>query len=534
MPYAQWILTQLGALVSDFVSSDGDTVAIGDGTVLAVGPFQNLRSYIGPRTQVVDLHGATVVPGLHDAHGHVLGYALSFAQANLVGARSEKEVVDRVGQFVADRPVDSPVVGRGWDQNVWDSAAFPTHHLLSARFPDRPVALKRIDGHAMWVNRWVLERVGIGRDTPDSAGGHVVRDAQGQPTGILIDAAMCAVEYLFPQPDDDEVLLWVAKGLKKLADLGLTTVCDMGIDPLSYRILRMLDERGELPLRVVGYLDAERYKDTPVLSYPPRATPSDPNARFRIAGVKFYQDGALGSRGAALCTCYDDDPSTTGLQFYDAKVLEHKLEAVMDAGYQPAIHAIGDQAVRVVLDVLTRLLATPGRRELRPRVEHAQIVSPEDVPRFAKLGVIASIQPRHAVSDRTWAGVRIGNKRMENAYLARTFVEAGAAIALGTDFPIEPPDPWLAWLAATQRVGEDGQPPGGFRAGERLTETQTLYGMTAGAATAARLPKLGVLSPGKWADLTIINVNPLKQRLDHSERWSVLGTMVAGRFVKRP
>ncbi|NUN13644.1 MAG: amidohydrolase [Myxococcales bacterium] len=533
MRFARWILNQADVVSLDPQVSDANAVAIGDGKVLAVGSSEDLRVWIGPETEVLDLGGATILPGFHDAHGHVLGYALSFAQVNLVGSGSEQDAVERVVRFAATLPATVPIVGRGWDQNLWPERSFPTHHLLSSCFPHRPVALKRVDGHAVWVNDWVLSRVGISRGTPDPVGGQLVRGVDGKPSGVLIDTAMSIVEHLFPQMDDAEVLPWVAAGLKRLADYGLTAVSDMGIDPLSYRILRLLDERGELPLRVVGYLDAQRFLDMPVSMYPPVTKHQSGDVRFTIAGVKFYQDGALGSRGAALCTCYDDDPDTKGLLFYDLDTFTQKLANVMDAGYQPAVHAIGDHAVHVVLNSLERVLMKPGRAGLRPRIEHAQIVLPQDLRRFAALGVVASIQPRHAVSDRAWAGARIGKKRLENAYLARSFVDAGVSIALGTDFPIEPPDPWLAWLAATERTDLDGQAP--VRGGsERLTKMDALIGATAGAAFAAGLPGLGSISPGKWADLTILNLNPLKQHGLAADPWKILGTMVGGIFVKNP
>lgn len=467
-----------------------------DGRILEV---YNVRPRGLPWPEIV-LPGAFAVPGLHDAHLHVSGVGRLAEQVRLEGAASLDEALDRIREWAAAHPEAQVIRGRGWDQTRWPGAAFPTAADLDGLDP-RPMALRRVDGHAVWVNRAMLRLAGIGPDTPDPEGGRIHRDAAGDPTGILVDNAMDLLDAVLPEPTDAERERWLLAGLEILADAGLAAVHDMGEPPAVANIAERLAHEGRLPIRLFVYLEGAHPGSLEVLGLYPR------HERFTVMGVKFYADGALGSRGAALLDDYSDEPGRRGLFVTEPDELARLVANVHRRGYQCAVHAIGDAGVRAALDAVRR--AQAGDPSRRHRIEHAQVVHPDDFAAFADLGVIASMQPTHCTSDMDWAEARLGPDRVRGAYAWRTMLDHGVPLACGSDAPVEHWNPLAGVYAAVTRQDADGDPPGGWLPDQRLTVDEALASFTAGAAFAVgRESDLGRLMPGMLCDLTVLDRDP--------------------------
>lgn len=472
-----------------------EAVAIDGAMIVAVGSRADIDALVGPRTRVLDLDGGTAVPGLVDAHAHLVGLGQSLEVVDLRGARSIEEVVERLR---ASAPKDGWVLGRGWDQNLWPGAAMPTHAPLTAAFPDRPVWLRRVDGHAGWANRALVEHAKINRSTAAPAGGEILRDEQGEPTGVLVDAAMGLVTP--PAGTRADVRRWIVAGAAHATARGLTGVHDMGIDAEDDEVYRALAEEDALALRVHAY-GSEGWLDRGLAQRRPDVVRAD--AMYLLRGVKVYADGALGSRGAALLVEYADRPGHRGLMQHSAEALRERCRQCVAGGWQIATHAIGDLANRSVLDAYAEVLARPGAKDLRLRIEHCQIVDPADIPRFAALGVVASMQPTHATSDMAWVPDRIGAERLAGAYAWRRFLDAKVVLAFGSDFPVERVEPTFGLHAAVTRQDEHGSPAGGWLPDQCLTLDEALAAFTRGAAFAShREDHLGTLRPGMQADVT--------------------------------
>jgi hypothetical protein len=480
-----------------------EAVAIRGDRIVAVGSAAEVRAFVGPHTRVLDVHGQTVLPGLVDAHCHLYGLGRSLEELSLRGMKSPEAVAASVAAAAKSRPEGEWITGRGWDQNLWQPPAFPGHATLDAAAPRHPVALERIDGHALWANAAALHAAGIGRGTPDPPGGKIVRDAAGEPTGVLIDRAMELVESKEPPASAAVRARRILHAAEVAVSEGLTAVHEMGIDDETVAVYRSLAREGRLPLRVHAYLAGAGQVDT----LPTRKPDADPDgtAMFVLRGVKLFADGALGSRGAALLAPYDDDPGNTGLMLTSPDELARAAKIAAKSGFQLAVHAIGDRGNRAVLDAFAAAGAGPGR-DLRFRVEHAQVVAPEDIGRFAALGAVASMQPTHATSDMPWAEARLGPKRIHGAYAWRSILATGAHLAFGSDFPIEETAPLLGIYAAVTRQDADGKPPGGFLPDQRLTLDEALHAFTVEPAWAAFAEKhRGVLAPGFVADITVLD-----------------------------
>lgn len=495
------------------------------GAIVAIGSREEVAA-VAPDANVHDAQGAAVVPGLIDAHAHLMGLGLALTRADLVGTRSKAEVVERLVAFAAGLPEDAWLLGRGWDQNDWPEQSFPTAADLDAAFPDRPVWLTRIDGHAGWANSAAMRRVGrdlSGEWQPE--GGHIARQ-DGQPTGVFVDAAMGLVGGIVPPPDDqlrDEAL---TRALAAAASVGLTGVHDMGASLEDLHLYQRFADDGRLTLRVVAYADGDAAAFGALCTSGPYR---HPDGRVRMVGVKFYADGALGSRGAALKSPYSDDHDNQGLLVTPPAGLLDSLRKARRCGAQVATHAIGDRGNRVVLDNYRSVLAEAADSDHRWRIEHAQVVSVEDIPMFAKLGAIASMQPTHATSDMPWAEARLGRDRLPGAYAWRRFLDAGVRLALGSDFPVEAADPRLGLHAAVTRQDLDGQPPGGWLPDQRLTPAEALRGFTADAAWAGFMEnEVGRLSPGLRADFVVLDADPLAMPAAQLARIKVLSTWVDG------
>jgi hypothetical protein len=473
--------------------SPGQAVALKAGKILAVGASEELlRKYPGA-TQVA-LPGGTLLPGLIEGHAHVGGLGLLTRQADLAGAPTLEAALDRVRAWAAKDA--GWIQGRGWDQNLWPAKTFPTARDLDGATGNRPAALRRVDGHALWVNTAALAAARITRDTPDPHGGSILRNAQGEPTGVLLDGAMDLVEKVLPAPTSAAVEASLLGGLERLKNLGFSAVADMGIDGQALEAYRRLAKAGKLPIRVFAYLS----HDTRLMLQELRHARNPRTSFFQVQGVKFYLDGALGSRGARLLEPYADAPGgpATGIWVTDPARVAADVKATMRAGYQPAIHAIGDAANRKALDLLQAL---PRHAALPPRIEHAQIVTAEDAVRFGPLGVVASIQPIHCTDDHAWTPARLGPGRVGEAFPWRAFLQHGALLALGSDAPVADANPFLGMASAETRQDAAGDPPGGFLPDQVLTRAETLRGYTEGNALALGHADLGVLRPGAAADL---------------------------------
>ncbi len=481
------------------------SLAVRGGRIVYLGPDAGAERLRGAKTRVIDLAGRAVTPGLIDAHSHLGGLGEALQQVDLVGTTSYEEVVRRVREAAGKLPAGSWVQGRGWDQNHWPEKAFPTHEALSAAVPGHPVWLTRIDGHAALVNAAAMELLGVDASVRDPEGGRFLRDAQGRPTGVLVDNAMNVASRI-PAPSLEERRKALELAARRCLELGLTTVTDMGVGDGDYQAYKALREAGRLPLRAALFLGDD---DALLSRWFQRGPEIDPDARLLVRGVKLYADGALGSRGAALVEPYSDDPGNLGLLTSTGDHLADVSRRAAESGFQVAIHAIGDRGGLVALDAMERGLGG-ARPDARFRLEHAQVLRLQDIERLARLGIIASMQPTHATSDMPWAGDRVGEKRLVGAYAWRKVLDAGGRLALGSDFPVESPDPRLGLYAAVTRQDLQGRPAGGWLPGERLTREEALRGFTLDAAWSLFLEKeVGSLEVGKRADLVVFARDPM-------------------------
>jgi hypothetical protein len=506
-------------------------MAVRGSRIVFLGDEAGLAEWIGASTRVVDLQGRTLAPGFIDAHFHLRNFGTYLQTVNLVGTKSWQEVVDRVVDAAKTSPVGAWIVGRGWDQNDWETREFPTRAAIDSLLPGRPVYLRRIDGHAALVSGAALERAGLGPDTPEPPGGRMLKDASGRLTGVLIDAAVSAVASIVPEPTPSERESLLVLAARTCAAAGLTGVHDMSTDAETIAALESLDRQGRLPIRVNAYIDASDPALLRLLEAGPRLAAGE--ARLAVRGVKILLDGALGSRGAALSEPYADDPGNVGLLQMEPDAYTSLVRLAWERGFQVATHAIGDRANRIVLDTYESLMAAdaPGA-DRRPRIEHAQHLAPGDIARFGALGVIASMQPTHATSDMPWAEARVGPERIRGAYAWRSLARGGARLAFGSDCPVESHEPQLGLYAAVTRCDASGSPSGGWRPDERLAALEALEAFTSGAAHAAfEEGRLGTLRVGKEADFVFLSASPLDVEPPELLRMRVLGTWVGGRLV---
>jgi hypothetical protein len=500
-----------------------DAALVREGRFAAVGSRAECEAAAGPGADRHALQGGCATPGLVDAHGHPYLLGRTLLDVSCAGARSEAECSMRVTDRARRTPGAGWILGRGWDQNLWPGGIWPTAASLDAAVGDRPVFLDRVDGHASWVNRAALARAGVGRDTPDPPGGRILRDAEGRPSGVLVDAARDAVLRAIGPPSPGEVDEALRLGLSELRRLGLSGAHDAGAMPEILAGYRRLAASGELPLRVYAMVDGQSPLDELVRRIATRG-PAE-QGLLSVRAVKLFADGALGSRGAALLEPYADAPGDRGLMLLEPEELRERVARVAEAGLQPAVHAIGDRACR---EVLRAFVALAGPlRGLRPRVEHLQIVHPDDWELLARSGAIASMQPVHVLSDGAWVEDRLGPARALGAYAWRTAATSGAPLALGSDFPVESADPRLGLAAAERRVPRGATEP--WNAAERIARAEALRGFTAGAAWAEFAEqRRGMVRAGFDADLTLWGEDLLEQLPERLESLPVAGTMVAG------
>ena len=546
---ADLILVHGAIHTMDPAQPEAEALAVKRGEIVALGESGDLLArHRGPDTVVIDAGGAAVLPGLIDAHAHIMNLGRFLLTVDLFGTRSPEEVAERVGEAVRSHAPGEWIIGRGWDQNDWEVEEFPTTELLDRVAPENPVFLDRVDGHAVWVNSAALAAGGVTAATADVEGGQVLRDAGGRPTGILIDYATDLVEHAIPPPDAESLLEILEAAQERIVSVGLTGVHDMGVGRDTLALYRRWDGEGRIVPRLVVYFSARSPAAIDWWRAEGRTLYGEPGSRFRVRGPKSYADGALGSRGAALLAPYQDAPEMSGTFLVQPESLAAIVSGALELGLQPAIHAIGDAANRAALDAIEAGLPSssppapcagagvdacaPDFEDLRPRIEHVQVVALEDIPRFGELGVIASYQPTHATSDMYWAEERVGPERIQGAYAWRRMRETGARLACGSDFPVESPNPFFGIYAAVTRQDQEGWPEGGWRPEERMTREEALACFTRDAAWAAGMEdEVGTLSVGKRADFIVVDRDPLTAPAEDLWRTRVLRTVIDGETV---
>jgi len=502
-----------------------------DGRLLAVGDTADLKKQY-PDATVEDAKGASVIPGLIDAHGHMLGLGMTHIEVDLVGSASRAEVVSRLKAGAARLPKGAWLIGRGWDQNRWSDKQFPTAADLDAAFPDRPVFLERIDGHASWANSAAMKHATTSLDGDwQPEGGRILR-AGKKATGVLVDGAQSLVGKAIPPLTHEQTREAYKAAFADAVAAGLTGVHDPGVSLEDFKVLQEMAAAGEIPLRLYEMADGNHEALDWLCSQGGKW--ADAGGRLQMRTVKLYMDGALGSRGAALLTDYSDDQGNKGIFVTSPEAYRAAVEKAYRCHVQVATHAIGDRGNRNVLDTYQAVLGDHADSDHRWRVEHAQIVALEDIPRFASLHLIASMQPTHATSDMPWAEQRLGPERLKGAYAWQRFIQEKVPLAFGSDFPVEQVNPMLGLYAAVTRQDLNGQPPGGWLPDQRVSRIQALAGFTRGAAYASFMEdQVGALKPGMRADFVVLSGDLLTVQPRQIADLKALSTWVDGKVVYR-
>ncbi|MEF9928769.1 MAG: amidohydrolase [Massilia sp.] len=499
------------------------------GRIIAVGASADVAAK-APQAKRIDMGGRTLLPGLIDAHGHVFGLGQQLTQLDLFNSTSLAGALKSIGEYAGANPGHPWLRGRGWNQENWKLGRFPTAAELDAVVSDRPVWLERVDGHAGWANSRALALAGITKATPDPVGGKIVRDANGEATGVLVDTAQDLLTKVLPPQTEAESRTILDRALGELARVGLTSVHDAGVDVTQDRLYRAYADAGKLTTRVYGMIGGAGAdfdvlaKNGPLNDYG--------NGMYALRAVKLYSDGALGSRGAALIKPYSDDAHSHGLLFFKSGQMDTMMTKAMRRGYQVNVHAIGDAGNKQILDIYQKEVSATKSTAQRHRIEHAQVVQPGDIPRFKSIGIIPSMQPTHATSDKNMAETRVGPERIKGAYAWRTFLHQGSRIACGSDFPVEAPNPFFGLHAAVTRQDAQGQPVAGWYPNQAMSLKEAFRCFTLDAAYAGhREDSLGSLEAGKLADFIVIDQDLFKMPTYDIHKTGVLETWVAGKQV---
>lgn len=536
-PHADLVLLNGKIVTVDADFSIRQAAVVSGETIVFAGGDEQAKKYIGPKTRVIELNGALVLPGLIDSHAHLhsLGEQLSFL--SITGASSFKEIVRKVEERVKTARSGEWIVGGRWDHTRWPGQNFPHHRTLSAVSPGNPVYLRRVDGNSAMVNAKALAIAGITKDTPDPFGGVIHRDENGEPTGVLVNRAMNLVKKYLPADTEEQREAKFKKAVSNCLSVGLTGVHEAGVGPAEIAMYKKLIDNGELGLRIYAML-GEQAK--PVLTgdlaayFRKHRLENYGNHFLSVRSIKLFFDGALGSRGAAFFQPYQDDPGNRGLLRITPEYITRVSEAALQTGMGVNTHCIGIRGNRLCLDAYKKAFKTYPVNDHRFRIEHAQIVRPEDVELFAKLGVIPAMQPTHCTSDMGFVTDRVGGKRAQGAYAWRWFRDAQLAIPLGSDFPVESNNPLYGIYAAITRQDHNGDPGGGWYAGQRLTIEEAIKGFTIWAAFGAfQEDVLGSIEKGKLADFTILDRDITRVEPQEILKTKVLYTIVAGRIRYR-
>jgi len=498
------------------------SIAIRDQRILFVG--QDVSKYIGPRTRRIEARGATVLPGLIDSHVHMEGLGDLLESIDLRNVPSVAEVAELVRKEAARRPPGEWIHARNWDQTNW-GGQFPTAQDLAAAAPNHPVYLTRVDGHAAWVNPKALEIAGITAATPDPPGGKILKNASGAPTGILIDRAQGLVARKIPPSGKEATRRKLARAAQECARLGLTTVHDAGVGAQALEAYRDLIAHHELPVRVYAMIGGAGQLWREFLARGPEI-----GDRLTVRSIKLMADGALGSRGAALIEPYSDDPANRGLLMLSPQDIERIAREAVKHGFQVNTHAIGDRANRTVLEGYAAVLG--GKNDRRFRIEHSQVIAPQDFELFARYSILASMQATHATSDMRWAEARLGPERVKGAYAWRRFLSLGVAVPNGSDFPVEEPNPLYGFYSAITRQDRQGNPKEGWFPDQRMTRDEALKSWTlAGAHAAFEENQKGSLTPGKLADLVMLSQDIMRIPPAEILKTRVTLTVLGGEIV---
>ena len=499
-------------------------ILINHGKVISLDP-----SSVPNKATVINAQNAVMMPGLIDAHGHLLGLGGNLLEVDLRDSKSMSQAAQWVADYALAHMDQDWIKGRGWNQELWSDRAFPTAKALDKVIDNKPVWLSRVDGHAAWVNTKALRLAGITRDTKDPAGGQIIRDAQGNPTGVLIDNAMDLVARVMPTESTKQYQAQLNAAGEHLLSVGITAMHDAGVGHHVYDFYLARAAAQTLPVRIYAMLSATDPQLDDMLDTGRIRSADD---FLSIRSVKAYGDGALGSRGAALLKPYSDAPHQHGLLLTQPDDFPKIFQKVLGAGFQLNFHAIGDKANRMVLDEFEKTFATVGGQSLRNRVEHAQVIDVNDLPRFAQLNVLPSMQPTHATSDKNMAEARIGKARMAGAYAWKTLVDSGIAMPLGSDFPVELANPFYGLHAAVTRQDRNNQPLKGWYPEQALSVQQAFKGFTLDAAYAAHMEDtLGTLTPGKWADFILVDQDIFSIAPQDIWKTKVMQTWLAGEKV---
>ncbi|MGH9935471.1 MAG: amidohydrolase, partial [Blastocatellia bacterium] len=508
-----------------------EAVAVLGNRIAAVDSTEEIRKWIGANTKVIDLQGKRVVPGFNDSHVHFLDGGMGLASVQLRDARTPEEFHNRIRDFAAKLPKGRWILNGNWDHENWTPPNLPTRRLIDAVTPDNPVFINRLDGHMCLANSLALKLAGVTRETPDPPGGTVVRDANGEPTGVLKDAAMSYVYKVIPNPGEEVVAEAIRAALAYAAENGVTSVQDMSASPNVFAAYQKLLANGELTVRIYGHQPLSEWERLARAGV--RA--GFGNDKLKIGGLKGFADGSLGSTTALFFEPYLDDPKTSGLpsdeMFPESKMLDNILNADK-AGLQIAVHAIGDKANKTILDMFAEVEKRNGARDRRLRIEHAQHLRMEEVKRFGAERVIASMQPYHAIDDGRWAENRIGPNRAKGTYAFRSLLDAGATLAFGSDWFVAPMEPMMGIYAAVTRRTLDGKRPAGWVPEQKISVAEAVRAYTMGSAYASGDEKIkGSIEPGKLADLAVLSADVFKINPIEIEKTKVVMTIFDGKVI---
>ncbi len=508
-----------------------EAVAVLGNRIAAVGSTEEIRKWIGANTKVIDLQGKRVTPGFNDSHVHFLDGGMGLASVQLRDARTPEEFRDRIRDFAAKAPKGRWILNGNWDHENWNPPALPTRQLIDAVTPDNPVFINRLDGHMCLANSLALKLAGVTRETPDPAGGTIVRDAGGEPTGVLKDAAMNYVYKVIPNPSEEVMAEAIRAALACAAENGVTSVQDMSASPEVFGVYQKLLANGELTVRVYGLQPLSEWGRLARAGV--RAWFG--NDRLKVGGLKGFADGSLGSTTALFFEPYLDAPKTSGLpsdeMFPEGKMLNNIIGADR-AGLQVAVHAIGDKANKTILDLFAEVERRNGPRDRRLRIEHAQHLRPEEIKRFGAERVIASMQPYHAIDDGRWAENRIGPIRAKGTYAFRSLLDAGATLAFGSDWFVAPMEPLMGIYAAVTRRTLDGKRPQGWVPEQKITVAEAVRAYTMGSAYASGDEKIkGSIEVGKLADLIALSADIFKIDPVEIEKAKVVMTIFDGKVI---
>jgi predicted amidohydrolase YtcJ len=517
------LVTNATVYTVDSTFSKAEAFAVKDGKFVAVGPAAELKAKY-QATQEMDAGGKFIYPGFYDAHCHFFRYALALPSADLVGTNSWKEVIQKLQENRRKYPQAAWLTGRGWDQNDWPSKQFPTKDTLDQLFPDVPVLLTRVDGHAALVNQKALDLAGVTPRTPIS-GGIITRDAQGRLTGLLVDNATRLVSSKIPDPAPTEAAQLLLQAQQNCLAVGLTSLADAGLDKANIDQMAALQQQKKLKLRLYAMLNptpanrAFYLKNGPVLT-----------DQLTINSFKVYADGALGSRGACLVKPYADRPRETGFLLSTEKQFRDLAKELAASKFQMNTHAIGDSANRIILNIYGEALK--GQKDRRWRIEHAQVVTPADMPKFGQFGIVPSVQPTHATSDMYWAGERLGAARLKTAYAYAELLKQYGQLPLGSDFPVENINPLFGFHSAVARQDAKNFPAAGFQMENAISRPDALRGMTTWAAHAGFEEKRkGQIKPGMLADFVVLDTDLLTAPKEKLRGAQVLQTWIGGERV---